>query len=124
MALSILAAYVGYEFYAISNLYVDVSIGFLVCIFLLSTAIAPISSLWQTFAWVIVKLFEKSIWSLFAMAQAPVFAKWSRSMSTGNSTLDAWLYIAIVPIIMNTFMFFMFRYNIYAILRYFTYYIL
>eukprot|EP00484_Ammonia_sp_Unknown_P029103 CAMPEP_0197049460 /NCGR_PEP_ID=MMETSP1384-20130603/24591_1 /TAXON_ID=29189 /ORGANISM="Ammonia sp." /LENGTH=333 /DNA_ID=CAMNT_0042481737 /DNA_START=470 /DNA_END=1472 /DNA_ORIENTATION=+ len=30
------------------------------------------------------------------------------AMSTGDPSLDAWLYIAIVPIIMNAFMFFMF----------------
>eukprot|EP00483_Globobulimina_turgida_P008839 UN08857 len=82
--------------------------GFLVLIFLVSTAIAPVSSLWQTTQWVIVKTFEKSIWSCFAMAQAAVFGRWSRLMATDNSTLDAWLYIAIVPIIMNAFMFLMF----------------
>jgi len=85
-----------------------VSISFLALIFLLSTAIAPVSSLWQTTAWVLVKLFEKSIWSLFAMAQANVFADWSKLMSTGDAKWDAWLYIAVIPIIMNAFMFFMF----------------
>merc|ERR1712129_215415 len=69
---------------------------------------APVSSLWQTTAWVLVKLFEKSIWSLFAMAQANVFADWSKLMSTGDAKWDAWLYIAVIPIIMNAFMFFMF----------------
>lgn len=89
--------------------YVVLSIGFLSFIFLFSTAIAPISSLWQTTAWVVVKLVEKSLWTLFAMAQAPVFAKWSKMMSTGNPQWDAWLFMAVIPIILNAFMFFMFR---------------
>ncbi len=87
------------------------SVGFLTFIFLVSTIIAPVSSLWQTTAWVAVKMVEKSVWALFAMAQASVFAKWSKMMSTGNTELDAWLYIAVIPIIMNAFMFFMFRYD-------------
>eukprot|EP01084_Bolivina_argentea_P032799 60714_1 len=107
ITISSISAYFGYSVYG-TEWYVDVSMGFLVLIFLLSTAIAPISSLWQTTQWVIVKLFEKSIWSGFAMAQAHIFAKWSKIMSTNNNILDAWLYIAIVPIIMNAFMFFMF----------------
>eukprot|EP01083_Nonionella_stella_P153390 492819_1 len=104
---SFLSAYFGYTVYD-TAWYVDVSMGFLVLIFLFTTAIAPVSSLWQTVQWVVVKLFEKTLWSVFALSQASVFAKWSRVMSTGDPTLDAWLYIAIVPIIMNAFMFFMF----------------
>ena len=105
---SILAGYFGFEYG--SEWYIDVSIAFLFFVFLFSTAIAPVSSLWQTMEWVIVKMFEKTIWSLFAMAQASVFSTWSKQMSTGDPSLDAWLYIAVIPIIMNTFMFFMFRY--------------
>ena len=98
--------------YGQNEWYVDASIGFLVAIFLVSTMIAPISSLWQTMEWVLVKMLEKTIWSIFAMAQAKLFGEWSKDMSTGDSTLDAWVYLAIVPIIMNAFMFFMFRYVI------------
>lgn len=118
---SILAGYFGFEIYG-SEWYIDVSIAFLFFIFLFSTAIAPVSSLWQTMQWVIVKMFEKTIWSLFAMAQASVFGKWSDLMSTGDNELDAWLYIAVIPIIMNAFMFFMFRYFFIAILRFTFYY--
>merc|ERR1712228_395539 len=107
LTLSGFAGYFGFYLY-FYDWYIDVSIGFLVCIFLLSTAIAPVSSLWQTMQWVVLKLSEKTLWSLFAMAQAKVFGRWSRLMSTGDSQLDAWLYVAIVPIILNAFMFFMF----------------
>ena len=113
IGLSVGAAYLGMEMYA-DSWYVVLSVGFLTFIFLFSTMIAPISSLWQTTAWVAVKMVEKSVWTLFAMAQATVFAKWSKLMSTGNPELDAWLYIAVIPIIMNAFMFFMFRYSIHS----------
>eukprot|EP01084_Bolivina_argentea_P091489 164704_1 len=102
------AGYLTYLNYGQNEWYVDVSIGFLVAIFLISTMIAPISSLWQTMQWVLVKIFEKSIWSIFAVAQAIQFGSWSNQMSTGDATMDAWVYLAIVPIIMNAFMFFMF----------------
>eukprot|EP00485_Elphidium_margaritaceum_P015966 CAMPEP_0202727414 /NCGR_PEP_ID=MMETSP1385-20130828/185109_1 /ASSEMBLY_ACC=CAM_ASM_000861 /TAXON_ID=933848 /ORGANISM="Elphidium margaritaceum" /LENGTH=378 /DNA_ID=CAMNT_0049393653 /DNA_START=292 /DNA_END=1428 /DNA_ORIENTATION=- len=133
--LSAIASYFGFYLYR-SEWYIDVSIGFLVCVFLTTTFVAPTSALWQTAQWVTMKMFEKSVWSLFAMAQtsalwqtaqwvtmkmfekavwslfamaqAPMFARWSRTMSTNDATLDAWLYMAIVPIIMNAFMFFMF----------------
>lgn len=120
-AISILGGYFGFRFYG-SEWYVDVSLGFLFFVFIISTAIAPVSSLWQTMQWCTIKLFEKSIWSLFAMAQAGVFGTWSTLMSTGDSTLDAWLYIAIVPIIMNAFMFFMFRYVIICPVRFCDYF--
>ena len=118
LTMSSLAGYFGRYFY-FYDWYIDVSIGFLVCIFLLSTAIAPVSSLWQTMQWVALKLFEKTLWSLFAMAQAKVFGRWSQLMSTGDSKLDAWLYVAIVPIILNAFMFFMFRFAIIRIFGFF-----
>jgi len=105
--LSAIASYFGFYLYR-SEWYIDVSIGFLVCVFLTTTFVAPTSALWQTAQWVTMKMFEKAVWSLFAMAQAPMFARWSRTMSTNDATLDAWLYMAIVPIIMNAFMFFMF----------------
>jgi len=107
IALSVGAALLGSQIYS-SVEYVVVSIGFLAFVFLFSTAIAPISSLWQTTAWIVVKCLEKSMWTLFAMAQASYFADWSTMMGTGNSELDAWLYIAAIPIVMNAFMFFMF----------------
>ena len=55
-----------------------------------------------------VKFFEKSVWSIIAIGQAKYFAEWSQFMATGSESLDAWLFIAIIPIVMNAFMFFMF----------------
>eukprot|EP01084_Bolivina_argentea_P283846 486247_1 len=86
----------------------DVCIALLAFIFILTTSVAPISSLWQTLQWISIKIFEKTIWSLFAISQAKLFGKWSLFMSTGNATIDAILYIAILPIILNAIMFFMF----------------
>ena len=87
---------------------IDASVYVLVFIFFTTAIVAPNASLIQTFGWVCVKIIEKTVWSLLALAQTDQFAEWSRVMSTGNSSTDAWLFIAVIPIIMNTFMFLMF----------------
>jgi len=62
----------------------------------------------QTFAWVCIKCCEKVIWTLFAIAQAPYFIRWSEMMRIpGHPKLEAIYYITGIPIFVNTVMFLM-----------------
>merc|ERR550534_1779786 len=61
----------------------------------------------QTVAWVSIKFFEKSVWSMFAIAQAPFFRRWSLLMGIkGHPELEAIWYICLIPMIMNSIIFY------------------
>jgi len=61
----------------------------------------------QTVAWVSIKAFEKSIWSMFAIAQTPFFRRWSLLMGIkGHPELEAIWYICLIPMIINSIIFY------------------
>jgi len=73
--------------------------------FLFCTAAAK----YQLFQWLSIKVFEKSIWTLFVAAQASYFRQWSFWMTIeGHPRMEAIFYVCLIPMVMNVFMFFMF----------------
>jgi len=63
----------------------------------------------QILAWTCIKGFEKGVWTAFVVAQAGYFREWSHDMEIkSNPHLEAVLYVCLIPIVMNVFMFFMF----------------
>merc|ERR550525_93487 len=62
----------------------------------------------QIVAWTLIKVFEKGIWTSFVVGQAHYFEKWSHEMVIKDPHLEGIVYVCIIPIIMNAFMFFMF----------------
>jgi len=90
----------------------DVILGLGICfamtLFIFSFLASPWSCTIQIIAWTSLKLFEKSIWALFVMMQTQHFADWSENMEIEDKHLETWLYVAIMPMILNVFMFLMF----------------
>lgn len=62
----------------------------------------------QVFAWCVIKIFEKGIWTGFVVAQSKYFEEWSKLMELKSTHMEAIYYVCLIPIAMNAFMFFMF----------------
>jgi len=82
--------------------------GFIILLTAFSFMASPESCWIQVFAWSSIKLFEKSIWAGFVMMQTSQLAEWSQKMTIEDKHLETWLYVAIMPMILNVFMFLMF----------------
>eukprot|EP01083_Nonionella_stella_P009398 27110_1 len=99
------ATYILYK----SSLFVNLSVGFFGLLFVVSTVFAPVSALWQTFEWIIVKLIEKTLWSGFAISQAYKFGQWGHTIgSTGSTYVDTGVSLIGVPFVVNIFVYFMY----------------
>eukprot|EP00494_Astrolonche_serrata_P031837 UN32106 len=68
-----------------------------------TTGIAPWSSRYQVLAWCGIKLFEKLTWAAFVLIQAKPLQDWSEQMTIKDKQAEAVLYLAIMPLILNTF---------------------
>merc|ERR1719229_1196117 len=64
--------------------------------------------IWQSFAWVMIKVLERSLWTLFVYTQKSSFIEYSELIEFKNDVLEAVLYIAVIPLIIGTIMFWMF----------------
>merc|ERR1719204_1096545 len=83
-------------------------VSFAMLLFVFSFFASPWSCWIQIAAWASLKIFEKGIWALFVMMQTNNFATWSEHMTIEDKHLETWLYVAIMPMILNIFMFLMF----------------
>jgi len=72
----------------------------------LSVATAPV--IWQSFAWVMIKVFERSLWTLFVYSQKKSFIQYSEMITFSDDVMEAVLYIAVIPMIIGMIMFWMF----------------
>jgi len=72
----------------------------------LSVATWPV--IWQSFAWVMIKVLERSLWTLFVYTQKSSFIEYSNLIEFSDDVLEAVLYIAVIPLIIGTIMFWMF----------------
>jgi len=72
----------------------------------LSVATAPV--IWQSFAWVMIKVVERSLWTLFVYSQKKSFISYSEMISFSDDVMEAVLFIAVIPMIIGMIMFWMF----------------
>lgn len=78
-------------------------------IFVFSALFSTTEARIQIVTWSCIKIFEKGVWTAFVILQADYFANWSHDMEIANEPhLESLLYVCIIPIVMNAFMFFMF----------------
>merc|ERR1712150_410758 len=77
-------------------------------LFMFTFQIAAPACRWQTLAWVFIKTPEKGLWTFFTYIQRDNFSRWSRSMEVDDQELESAIYIALIPIIINIFVFLMF----------------
>jgi len=92
--------------------YDSIAIDFLLGVFgvmafaTISVATWPV--IWQSFSWVMIKVLERSLWTLFVWLQKSSFQEYSELIEFSNDVLEAVLYIAVIPLIIGTIMFWMF----------------
>jgi len=72
----------------------------------LSVATAPV--IWQTVSWILTKVLERSLWTLFVYSQKQSFIEYSNLISFGDDVWEAVLFIAVIPMIIGCIMFWMF----------------
>mmetsp|Transcript_50294 Transcript_50294/g.83737 ORF Transcript_50294/g.83737 Transcript_50294/m.83737 type:complete len:489 (-) Transcript_50294:157-1623(-) len=72
----------------------------------LCVATAPV--IWQTVAWILIKVVERSLWTLFVYSQKNAFIEYSQLIAFNDDVLEAVLYIAVIPLVIGTMMFWMF----------------
>lgn len=84
-------------------------IGLTIFVFLavMTQQVAPPAANWQVVWWVVIKCTEKMTWGIMVLCQHTLFVTLSDSMRMESATLEAWIYIAIVPMLLNCWMFFM-----------------
>jgi len=92
--------------------YDSIAIDFLLGVFgvmafaTISVATWPV--IWQSFSWVMIKVLERSMWTLFVWLQKSSFQEYSELIEFSDDVLEAVLYIAVIPLIIGTIMFWMF----------------
>ena len=72
----------------------------------LSVATGPV--IWQSISWILIKVFERSLWTLFVYSQKTSFIEYSKLIEIDDDVLEAVLYIAVIPMIIGVMMFWMF----------------
>merc|ERR1740124_635241 len=82
--------------------------GVAIWLFVFTSLAAPTSSRVQVLAWALIKAFEKLLWSLFVMIQASSLESWSEDMSLQDKHTEAIVYLALMLIVLNIFIFLMF----------------
>lgn len=84
-----------------------IGVSVLVGIAAVTMQVAPASANWQVAWWVVMKSTEKILWGATLLAQHDTFLQISSYIRFQPPKSEAWVYIALVPMILNIFMFFM-----------------
>lgn len=84
-----------------------IGVSVLVGIAAVTMQVAPASANWQVAWWVVMKSTEKLLWGATLLAQHDTFLEISSYIAFPPARTEAWVYIALVPMMLNVLMFFM-----------------
>eukprot|EP01083_Nonionella_stella_P296995 1008802_1 len=90
------------------SIWIDVMLGICALLMFATISVATAPVIWQSMSWVLIKVFERSLWTFFVYSQRTSFIKYSEMISFSDDVMEAILYIAIIPMIIGMAMFWMF----------------
>lgn len=94
------------SYYVLSydSIAIDFMLGVFGTMMFATLTIATWPVIWQSFAWIMIKVFERSLWTLFVYCQKSSFQEYSELIEFSNDVLEAALYIAVIPLVIGTIM--------------------
>lgn len=105
---AVIAGILSYFVLDYHSYWIDVMLGICALLMFATLSVATAPVIWQSFSWVMIKVFERSLWTLFVYSQKSSFVEYSKLIEFSDDVLEAVLYIAVIPMIIGMIMFWMF----------------